>query len=330
MECYEYGIIDKEKTGGLELNWGNQEAAMELIHQMARNEGFGKIVGQGVRRMKKYFAEKFGGDPKLLNDIGMESKGLEFSEYMTKESLAQQGGYGFALKGAQHDEAWLIFEDMVRGNLPTFEKKAEALHWFPMWRTSFGLLGLCKLPWNDIVPEDNRDFAAGKIRKEGAFVPDDLADPAKIPEHVQNYVTYYTAVTGNEIDSVEYIRMSERVYNFQRTLNLMLLPPDVNFRDLDSIPYRAMGPVTKEEFLSREEEYYSKQLKEEIGVNPEEMSISEKMNAIRKFRESNYEKLKNNVYERRGWDKNGVPTKKKIKELGMDFPEIIELIEQNQ
>ncbi len=124
--------------------------------------------------------------------------------------------------------------------------------------------------------------------------------------------------------------MSERVYNFQRTLNLMLLPPDVNFRDLDSIPYRAMGPVTKEEFLSREEEYYSKQLKEEIGVNPDEMSISEKMNAIRKFRESNYEKLKNNVYARRGWDKNGVPTKKKIKELGMDFPEIIELIEQNQ
>ena len=43
----------------------------------------------------------------------MEAKGLEFSEYMTKESLAQQGGYGLALKGPQHDEAWLIFLDMV-------------------------------------------------------------------------------------------------------------------------------------------------------------------------------------------------------------------------
>ena len=83
----------------------------------------------------------------------MESKGLEFSEYMTKESLAQQGGYGLALKGPQHDEAWLIFLDMVHNFMPTFEQKAEALHWFPMWRTWFGLNGLCKLPWNDVVPE---------------------------------------------------------------------------------------------------------------------------------------------------------------------------------
>ncbi|MHA2256082.1 MAG: aldehyde ferredoxin oxidoreductase C-terminal domain-containing protein, partial [Candidatus Heimdallarchaeaceae archaeon] len=253
-----------------------------------------------------------------------------FSEYMTKESLAQQGGYGFTLKGAQHDEAWLIFEDMVRGNLPTFEKKAEALHWFPMWRTSFGLLGLCKLPWNDVVPEDNRDFAEGKIRKDGAYVPDDLSDPAKIPEHVLNYVAYYNAVTGKDIDSVEYIRMSERVYNFQRALNLMLIPEGVTYRDMDCIPYRAMGPVTQEEYLSREEQYYLKQLKEELGINPEGMSVKEKMDVIRKHREASYEKLKDAVYERRGWTNNGVPTLKKMKDLGMDFPEIQELLEKHQ
>ena len=330
MECYEYGILDKEKTGGLELNWGNHEVALELIHQIARGTDFGLIVGEGIRRMKKIFVEKYGADEKLLNDIGMESKGLEFSEYMTKESLAQQGGYGLALKGAQHDEAWLIFEDMVRGNLPTFEKKADALWWFPMWRTSFGLLGLCKLPWNDVIPEDNLDFATGKIRKEGSFVPDDLADPAKIPEHVLNYVTYFNAVTGNEIDSVEYIKMSERIYNFQRTLNLMLLPEDVTYRDMDCIPYRAMGPVTVEEYLSREEQYYKKQLKDEIGINIEGMSVKEKMAALREYREECYEKLKDAVYERRGWTKNGVPTIKKMKELEMDFPEIVELLNKHQ
>ena len=330
MECYENGILDKEKTGGLELNWGNQAAAIELLHQMARGEGFGVIVGQGIRRMKQYFAENFGADINFLNDIGMESKGLEFSEYMTKESLAQQGGYGFTLKGPQHDEAWLIFEDMVRGNLPTFEKKAEALHWFPMWRTSFGLLGLCKLPWNDIVPEDNRDYAARKIKKEGMYVPDDLADPAKIPEHVQNYVTYYTAVTGNKINSVEYIKMSERVYNFQRTLNLMLIPDGVTYRELDTIPYRAMGPVTEEEYLSRENEYYLKQLKDDVKINPEGMSVKAKMATLRKYREESYIKLKDAVYERRGWTKNGVPTIKKIQALGMDFPEIIELLKKYQ
>ena len=132
MECYAEGILNEEITGGLKLNWGNAEAALELLHQMARGEGFGLIVGQGVRYMKQYFAEQYGADPQFLQDIGMEVKGMEISEYMTKESLAQQGGYGMAIKGAQHDEAWLIFMDMVRKQLPTFEAKAEALHYFPL------------------------------------------------------------------------------------------------------------------------------------------------------------------------------------------------------
>jgi len=113
MECYEMGLIDKKATGGLELKFGNEKAALKVIHQMAKGEGFGKIVGQGIRNMKKLFSEKCGADPKILQDIGMEAKGLEYSEYVTKESLAQQGGYGLALKGPQHDEAWLIFLDMV-------------------------------------------------------------------------------------------------------------------------------------------------------------------------------------------------------------------------
>ncbi|MCJ7435194.1 MAG: hypothetical protein MUO77_17065, partial [Anaerolineales bacterium] len=48
MECYEAGILNKERTGGLELNFGNGAAALELLHQMARGKGFGVIVGQGV------------------------------------------------------------------------------------------------------------------------------------------------------------------------------------------------------------------------------------------------------------------------------------------
>ena len=59
----------------------------------------------------------------------MEAKGLEYSQYMSKESLAQQGGYTLALKGPQHDEAWLIFMDMVNNQIPTFEDKAEAIHY---------------------------------------------------------------------------------------------------------------------------------------------------------------------------------------------------------
>ena len=151
MECFEAGILNKEITGGLDFTWGSGKDVLEALHQMARGEGFGLIVGQGIREMKRIFAEEYGADPAFLQDIGMEVKGLEVSEYVTKESLAQQGGYAMANKGAQHDEAWLIFMDMVNKQIPTFENKAEALHYFPMFRTWFGLMGLCKLPWNDIT-----------------------------------------------------------------------------------------------------------------------------------------------------------------------------------
>lgn len=180
MECYDYGILNPERTDGLDLSWGNATAVMALIHQMARGEGFGMIVGQGVRSMKRYFENKYGADRNLLWDIGMEIKGLETSEYLTKESLAQQGGYALASKGPQHDEAWLIFMEMVHKQLPTFEAKAEALHYFPVWRTWFSLHGLCKLPWNDIIPESNRT----------------TKEPAKVPEHVENYTWLYEGVTG--------------------------------------------------------------------------------------------------------------------------------------
>lgn len=308
MECYEYGILNKERTGGLDLSWGNADSVFELIHQMGRGEGFGVIVGQGVHKMKEIFAREYGADPKLLQDIGMEAKGLEYSQYMSKESLAQQGGYTLALKGPQHDEAWLIFMDMVNNQIPTFEDKAEALHYFPMFRTWFGLQGLCKLPWNDIEPANNAE----------------TDEPAKVPEHVQNYVDIYTAITGKPLDKDELIRQSERVYNFQKVFCLRM----GKGRRIDDIPpYRAVGPVTEEEYLSRQERY-DKLLKEKQGIDPEGKSTQEKMALLRAYREDQYQQLVDAVYKRKGWTKEGIPTIEHLKSLGMDLPEVVEVVKR--
>ncbi|MCD4684916.1 MAG: aldehyde:ferredoxin oxidoreductase [Anaerolineae bacterium] len=308
MECYAEGVIDKEVTGGLEMTWGNAAAALELLHQMARGEGFGHVIGQGVRYMKHLFAEKYGADAGFLQDIGMEVKGMEVSEYVTKESLAQQGGYGMALKGAQHDEAWLIFMDLVKGEIPTFEDKAEALHYFPMWRTWFSLHGLCKLPWNDVVPTSNKD----------------TDEPNKVPEHVENYTWLYEGLTGQPITPDDLIAQSERVYNFQR---LMALRLGFGTREHDYPPYRAMGPVTVDEYESRAERY-DKQQRELAGVDPEGMTSEEKVAQLRAYREAQYEKLMAAVYQRRGWDTNGIPTLEKVAALGIDFPEVVALIKE--
>ncbi len=306
MECFELGLINESHTGGLALHFGNRTAALELLHQMARGEGFGKIVGQGIRGMKKIFADSYGADAAIMQDIGMEAKGLEFAEYVSKESLAQQGGFGLALKGPQHDEAWLIFLDMVHNLMPTFEQKAEALHWFPMFRTWFALCGLCKLPWNDIVPEDNKDSE----------------DPAKVIKHVEWYAEYFTAVTGRSVTPDDLITMSEVVYNFQRIFNLRM---GYGRREHDNIPYRAMGPVTVIEYESRKERY-DKQLEEKYDVDITGKNTEEKTTLLRRLRIEQYEKLKDAVYNRRGWTSDGIPTLETVRRLGIDFPDVIELL----
>jgi len=310
MECYQNGILNKERTGGLDLNFGSSVDALEMLHQLARGEGFGKIAGTGVRKMKELFIKNGWGVAAFLNDIGMENKGLEYSQYMPKESLAQQGGFALTNKGPQHDEAWLIFMDMVNNQIPTFENKAEALHYFPMFRTWFGLVGLCKLPWNDVEPESNA-----------------LSDePAKVPEHVDNYITIYKAVTGLPFDKKRMIEDSERVYNFQRVFNLRR---GYGKRINDNQPYRAAGPVTIEEYESRVERY-DKQLKEKIGFDPQNKTTEEKMKVLRNYREDQYESLRDAVYKRRGWNNNGVPTIDFLKKIGMDLPEIIAVVKNFQ
>lgn len=310
MECYERGILNKERTGGLELTWGNAAADLEMLHQMSRYEGFGKIAALGSHKQKAYFAEMGWGDLSEMNDFAMEQKGLEYSEYSSKESLAQQGGYGLTNKGPQHDEAWLIFMDQVNNQIPTFADKAEALYFYPMFRTWFGLMGLCKLPWNDVVPADN------------AYTD----DPKMVPEHVENYKNLYYGVTGQKIDTDEMIRQSERVYNFQRIFNIRM---GKGLRADDAIPYRSAGPVFEDEYLSREERY-DNQLVELAGYTKEDvkkMSLEERMAATRKYRENQYQTLIDSVYQKRGWTPNGVPTVEHLKELGMDLPELLAVVE---
>jgi aldehyde:ferredoxin oxidoreductase len=127
------------------------------------------------------------------------------------------------------------------------------------------------------------------------------------------------------INVEDIITMSERVYNFQRLFNLRM---GYGTREHDSIPYRSVGPVTKDEYESRAERY-DKQLRERVGYDPSGKSTEEKMTALRSYREREYERLRDAVYKRRGWSNNGVPTLEKIEDLGIDFPDIVKLIRDN-
>jgi aldehyde:ferredoxin oxidoreductase len=80
VECYENGIITREDTGGIELGWGKSQAIVAMTEKIARREGFGAVLADGVKRAaerigkgSERFAIHSGGqelamhDPKLMN-----------------------------------------------------------------------------------------------------------------------------------------------------------------------------------------------------------------------------------------------------------------------
>ena len=89
-----------------------------------------------------------------------------------------------------------------------------------------------------------------------------------------------------------------------------------------------MGPVTVDEYESRQERYDG-QLKNLVGIDPVGMSSEEKVARLREYREDQYETLLKVVYKRRGWTENGIPTLEKLTELGIDLPEVLDLVKKN-
>jgi aldehyde:ferredoxin oxidoreductase len=314
-EAYERGLLTREDTGGLTLTWGDAETALELLHQIASGKpGFPREVGHGVRYMKIWIADRAAlrlgrSRESVLEELSrfaMESKGLEFSMYITKESLAQQGGYGFALKGPQHDESWLIGIDQLRKELPTFEEKADALRWFPLFRTWFNIVGLCKLPWIDVRNPQAQYTEA----------------PSKNLPTVAYYIDLVNATLGTAKTLDDLLLDSERPYMLQKLINLR---QGYGTREYDAIPLRAMAPVFMEEYRSRKD-YYDAYLREVAGFALEGKSEAERLSLLQEYRKMQYKKLTDAVYCKKGYDRNGIPLDETLKRLGFNQPEFMEIV----
>jgi len=73
MECFEKGIITQKDTDGVELTWGNYNAMIAMVEKMAKREGFGDILADGV----KVAAEKIGkGAEEYAVQIGGQELGM--------------------------------------------------------------------------------------------------------------------------------------------------------------------------------------------------------------------------------------------------------------
>jgi len=199
MECYENGILTKEETGGLDVNFGNEETLLKLIEMIGKREGIGDVLAEGVKRAAQHIGK--GAEQYALHVKGQE---LPMHEARGKQGLAI--AYATSPTGADHMEApHDVFYD-------AFNPQGHPL----------GALGL-------IEPLDALDLSHRKVR---AYYYCQLAwsfynslgmcDFVGVPlgslslEQIENHVN---AVTGWDVSLWELLKVGERANCMYRIFN---------------------------------------------------------------------------------------------------------------
>ena len=199
MECYEQGIVTRQMTGGLELTWGNVDATIALIHQIGKREGFGRLLGEGVKRAAAELgrgAERF----------ALHVKGQELPMHDPRGKKGLSLAYALSPTGADHMEA--PHDPLYAGFHPQGH---------PM-----GVLGL-------IEPLDPLDLDAKKVRaffetqKVWSFynsvgMCDFVGAPLNVME-LTPLVDYVNSVTGWNMSLYEAMKVGERNNTLARVFN---------------------------------------------------------------------------------------------------------------
>ncbi|UCE10618.1 MAG: aldehyde ferredoxin oxidoreductase family protein, partial [Candidatus Thorarchaeota archaeon] len=123
MELWEKGIITEKDTGGLDLSWGNVDSMVELVEQIAKREGFGDILANGVRKA----AEQIGGDAWMY---AVHVKGLEASGQDPRAHQSIGLTYATNARGADHLRSLSSLEELGFPEVAAArfgEDKAEAI-----------------------------------------------------------------------------------------------------------------------------------------------------------------------------------------------------------
>jgi aldehyde:ferredoxin oxidoreductase len=107
IECYENGIITKKDTGGIEMTWGNHKSIVAMLEKLAKREGFGAILADGV----KVASEKIG---KGSDQYAMHIQGQEYPAHNPKFAYGFASGYRMDATPGRHTRAG----ENVPGGIP--------------------------------------------------------------------------------------------------------------------------------------------------------------------------------------------------------------------
>jgi aldehyde:ferredoxin oxidoreductase len=96
MECFENGLITLEDSGGLALNFGNQDVILPMVEMIAARSGFGDTLAEGIRRS----AQKIG---KGAQAYALHVKGIEMVSFEPRTQTNLALGYATAPVGPRYD-----------------------------------------------------------------------------------------------------------------------------------------------------------------------------------------------------------------------------------
>lgn len=213
MELFEKGLLTLSDTGGLDLRFGNDQAVMTVLRQMAFREGIGDLLADGSRSA----AARIG---KGTEKYAMQIKGLELPAYDVRGAKAHGLNYATSYTGADHNRGY-AFQEIFGVPVP--------------WEVDrFAIEGKGKLTkWNQDVRAATCDCAP-----MCAFLLD-TALPADGP---QNTARLMEAVTGLEFTPEEIEQVGERVNNLAKAFNVR----EGFTRADDTFPERLMTEPLKE------------------------------------------------------------------------------------
>ena len=229
MDCYENGILDKKDLDGIEANFGNSEALIQLLEKMGKREGIGDTLANGVRSA----AQKIGkGAEKLAQHI----KGLEVTGYDLRCLKTAALGFAVSFRGADHNRHGAYAFD-VKGKVDRLKAEKGRGKMVSDMEDTYALIDsliICK-------------FSRGTYYKG-------LEEMAKL----------YTLVTGIDMTAEELKKSGERINTVARLVNIR---EGLGRKD-DTLPWKVMnvpipdeGPVkgavvTQEELDLLLDDYY--------------------------------------------------------------------------
>ena len=258
MDCYENGLLTQEDTGGMDLCFGNGEAALQLISDIAFRRGLGALLAEGSARAAEKIGPEAGAHLRVV-----KKQELAMHEPRGKAGLALQ----FALNssGADHVRAPhdLLFE----------EGKFGVKDLYP--------LGIYKgLPGVDLGPEKVRFFYHGHFTWNlfnSLSLCVFVAGPGKLFS-MNDVVDIVKACTGWETSLYELMKTGERTVNLARLFNTREgldrkadTLPDRFFMPLESGPLQG-NALKKEDFEKALDLYYGMMGWDEMG-SPRESTL---------------------------------------------------------